>query len=54
MMPMLKKFWQLGILPYQFIKLFGLQLQFVNTTAGVELYRYRNDFRYNIVQAIKD
>lgn len=54
MMPMLKKFWQLGILPYQLIKLFGLQLQFVNTTAGVELYRYRNDFRYNIIKAINE
>ena len=54
MLPMLKRFWQLGTLPYQLIKLFGQQLQFVNTTAGVELYRYRNDFRYNIIKAINE
>jgi len=53
MMPMLRRFWQMGVIPYQLIKLLGKQKQFVNATAGVELYKYREDFRYNIVTAIK-
>lgn len=52
MVPMLRRFWMMGIVPYQIVKLFGKEKKFVNTTSGVELYRYRNDFRYNIVTAI--
>lgn len=51
--PMLRRFWLMGIIPYQIVKLFGKEKKFVNTTSGVELYRYRHDFRYNIVTAVK-
>lgn len=54
--PMLKRFHQIAFLPYQFIKLFGLQRKFVNMTAGAEGYKnmVKNDFwRYNIVTAMK-
>jgi len=53
---MLKRFHQIAFLPYQFIKFFGLQRKFINTTAGAEGYKnmVKNDFwRYNIVTAIK-
>lgn len=53
MVPMLRRFWMMGILPYQLVKLFGKEKKFVNTTSGVELYRYRDDLRYNIVTAIR-
>jgi ubiquinone/menaquinone biosynthesis C-methylase UbiE len=53
MVPMLKRFHRLGIVPYQIIKLLGKQKQFVNTTSGVELYRYRDIFRYNAITANK-
>jgi ubiquinone/menaquinone biosynthesis C-methylase UbiE len=52
-LPMLHKFSQIALLPYQIIKLFGRQKKYVNTTSGVELYRYRNDFRYNVISAEK-
>jgi len=53
MLPMLKRFWQMGVLPYQIIKLAGKRKKYVNTTAGVELYKYRKDFKYNIITATK-
>lgn len=53
MVPMLKRFWKMGIVPYQGITLLGKQKKFVNTTSGVELYRYRDKFRYNIIVATK-
>lgn len=51
--PMLRRFHRMGIVPYQLIKLLGKQKQFVNTTSGVELYRYRDSFRYNAITATK-
>ena len=51
--PMLRRFNQIAAVPYQLIKLLGLQKRFVNTTSGVELYRYRNSYRYNIITAQK-
>lgn len=53
MVPMLRRFWMLGIVPYRFIAFFGKEKKFVNTTSGVELYKYRDKFRYNIVTATK-
>lgn len=53
MIPMLKRFYKLGVIPYQLIRLLGLQKKFVNTTSGVELYRYRDSFRYNAITAQK-
>ncbi len=52
-LPMLKKFSTMGFLPYQIIKILGQERRFVNTTSGVELYKYRDKFRYNIVTATK-
>lgn len=52
MIPMLKRFWQIGVIPYQLIKLFKKEKHFVNTTSGVELYKHRDKFRYNIISAI--
>lgn len=51
--PMLKRFWNMGIIPYQIITLLGKQKKYVNTTSSVELYRYRDKFRYNIITATK-
>lgn len=51
--PMLHRFYKMGIIPYQLITLLGKQKKYVNTTSGVELYRYRNKFRYNIIVATK-
>ncbi len=53
--PMLKRFYQIAFMPYQFIKLFGLQRKFVNATSiGEGKNMVKNDFwRYNIVTAIK-
>lgn len=53
MVPMLRRFWMMGIIPYQVVKLFGKEKKFVNTTSGVELYKHRDKFRYNIVTALK-
>lgn len=51
--PMLRRFWIMGIVPYQIVRVFGKEKKFVNTTSGVELYRYRGDFCYNIVTALR-
>lgn len=53
MMPMSRKFWLLGWMPYRLIKLARKQRKYANTTAGVELYKHRDTFRYNIVTAHK-
>jgi hypothetical protein len=55
-MPMLKRFYQIAFIPYQFIKLFGLQGKFINATVAFEGFRIfsRTDFwRYNLVTAFK-
>jgi len=55
-MPMLTKFYRFAYFPYQLIKFFGLQRQFVNATCAVEWYRdiVKNDlWRYNIISASK-
>ena len=55
--PMLKKLYLIGYLPYQLIKLLRLQRKFINTTSAVEGYKnfIKNDFwRHNIITAIKD
>lgn len=53
MLPMAKRFHQLAWLPYQLVKLLGSQKHFTNTLSGVELWRHRKDFRYNIITARK-
>lgn len=52
-MPMLRLFYILSYIPYLFIKLLGLQGQFVNTTAGFEGYRGRQYWRYVAISAKK-
>lgn len=52
-LPMFKRFYQLAIIPYQFIKIVGKEKRFVNATAAVTIWRYRRDFRYNIITASK-
>lgn len=51
--PMAKRFHQLAFFPYQFVRLFGLEQKFVNTTAGYELHKNLDVFRYNIITADK-
>jgi sterol 24-C-methyltransferase len=53
MIPSLKRFYRLGLIPYQIFRILGLRKKFVNTTSGVELYRYRDVFRYNAYIAHK-
>lgn len=52
-LPMFKRFYQLAVIPYQFIKLIGKEKRFVNATAAVTIWRYKRDFRYNIITASK-
>jgi sterol 24-C-methyltransferase len=53
MKPMMRRFWQLAFVPYQFIRLFHLQRYFINATSGYELYTHMEAFRYNIFIATK-
>lgn len=52
-LPTLRRFRQLALLPYQIVRLLRLQCNFINTHAGWGLYKYRNTFRYSIYTAIK-
>jgi ubiquinone/menaquinone biosynthesis C-methylase UbiE len=49
--PMLRRFYQIAIIPYQFIKLFGGKERFVNTRSAVAGYKFRRHYRYNVVTA---
>ena len=51
--PMARLFFLLAYIPYLFVKLLGLQSHFVNTVAGVEVYRGREYCRYVAVSAKK-
>ena len=51
MMPMLRRFAQIGYVPCQLGKLLGLQGELVNCTSAVQAYRHRSMWRYNIVTA---
>ncbi|KAG4418961.1 hypothetical protein IFR04_007908 [Cadophora malorum] len=51
--PMLRLFFVLGVVPYLFVRLFGLERRFVNTVAGVEGYLGRSYWRYVVVSARK-
>lgn len=54
-MPMLRKFYLIARIPYIFIKTFGLQRKFINTTfaEGYKNIKDSDYCRYNIVSAIK-
>lgn len=51
--PMLKRLYQLAIIPFQLVRIFGLQRRFVNVWSAVAGYRHRRYFQYNIVRAIR-
>ena len=51
MIPMLKRFAQIGYVPCQLGKLLRLQGELVNCTSAVQVYRHRSVWRYNIVTA---
>jgi sterol 24-C-methyltransferase len=51
MIPMLKRFAQIGYVPCQLGRLLRLQGELVNCTAAVRVYRHRSVWRYNIVTA---
>jgi sterol 24-C-methyltransferase len=51
MLPMLKRFAQIGYVPCRLGRLLRLQGALVNCTAAVQVYRHRSVWRYNIVTA---
>ncbi|KAL0931224.1 uncharacterized protein CTRU02_213959 [Colletotrichum truncatum] len=51
--PLCRIFFLLGIIPYIFIKAFGLERHFINTVAGVETYRGKGRWRYVAISATK-
>ncbi|KAF2724785.1 S-adenosyl-L-methionine-dependent methyltransferase [Polychaeton citri CBS 116435] len=52
-LPLWRLFWILGAIPYDLLKVFGLQNRFINMMAGVETYRHWGDGRYISVKAVK-
>ena len=52
-LPMLRRFYQIALVPYQLIKIFGLRKKFMNTTAAVEAYKHHNLGEYVIITARK-
>ncbi|KAK7928077.1 S-adenosyl-L-methionine-dependent methyltransferase [Apiospora marii] len=51
--PMTRAFFAFAIVPYLFVRLFGLERRFINTVAGVESYRGRDHWRYVAISATK-
>ncbi|KAI1338889.1 S-adenosyl-L-methionine-dependent methyltransferase [Xylariaceae sp. FL0016] len=51
--PMTRFFYLLGIVPYMFVRLFGIEKHFINTVAGVESYRGRAHWHYIAISARK-
>ena len=51
--PMLRLFYWLAVVPYWFIKLFGLQRFFINTVVGVQGYLHQEHWRYVAITASK-
>ena len=52
-LPMLRMFFVLAIIPYILIRLLGLEARFTNTMAAVEFYRIQDYLRFVTVQARK-
>ena len=52
-LPMMRLFWMLAILPYFLVQFLGLEARFPNVVAGVEMYRGRNDWHYYRIMAKK-
>ncbi len=54
MMPMWRRFSQLATVPYAILRRTGVsESRYINSMSGVEWYRHRRHFRYNIVTARK-
>jgi sterol 24-C-methyltransferase len=51
--PMTRFFFLLAIIPYIFVRLFGIEKYFINTVAGVETYRGKGHWRYVAISANK-
>lgn len=51
--PMTRFFFLLAIVPYLFVRLFGLERYFINTVAGVESYRGKEHWHYLALSATK-
>ena len=51
--PMLRFFFILAVIPYIFIRLLGLEGRFVNTMAAVEFYRFKESMRFVAIKARK-
>ncbi|KAJ9134317.1 Methyltransferase type 11 [Pleurostoma richardsiae] len=52
-LPMLKIFWVLALVPYFLVKLFHMEKYFINTVAGYQAYRGHQFWRYVAVTATK-
>lgn len=52
-LPLWRLFGVLGTIPYEILRLFGLQNRFTNVMAGVEAYRHWGQGRYISVRAVK-
>ncbi|KAM0330689.1 hypothetical protein ACHAQA_003641 [Verticillium albo-atrum] len=51
--PITRLFWLIGVIPFFFVKLFGLERYFINTVAGVEMHRGHGRWRYVGISASK-
>ena len=51
--PMLRLFYWLAVVPYFFVKLFGLERFFINTVSGVQSYLHQEYWRYVAITATK-
>lgn len=51
--PMLRRFYQLAIVPFTVLRWLHREDRFVNGRSSVYGYKYRSDFGYNIVTAVK-
>jgi hypothetical protein len=51
--PLTRIFFILGIIPYFFIRLFGLERYFINVVAGVDMHRGHGHWRYVAISATK-
>jgi sterol 24-C-methyltransferase len=51
--PMVRLFHALGVVPHELARLLGRPNRFVNAAAGVEILRLRDILRYNVVVGVK-
>ena len=52
-LPLWRLFGVIGAIPYDLMRIFGLQKRFTNVMAGVETYRHWDQGRYISVRAVK-